>query len=499
MDETLTGEDDRPEQLRPPVVKAEGSTDSERYLAKLADKSFLNLWSYPNPYRDQRQGSKGDGKELCDLLVVCGRHIIIFSEKTIKWPSGDTKTAWRRWAKRAIRDSASQTKGAERWISEFPKRIYLDRPCKKPFPISLPLADDRQVHRVVIANGSAQACKKEFPGTSGSLKIVPSVVGPNHWSDQDDRLQPFTVGDIDPHESFVHVFNESALDIVMEELDTISDFTNYLTKKAEFIRSGKLSEVHGEENLLAYYVIRTNIMGDHDFVVENESIPISINHMQYGWFVASYQYRARKNANKVSYQWDRIIEVFSENMFNEIPTIPEDSEPNFQNYELCLRYMALVSRLNRRAYSKAFAEAVGKGKNEEFFIRILGDSRKLKDSETVFFILMYKYLGRTKKKGGYKEYRSFRAKIAMLYSRGLLIKFPNLKRVIGIALNPVDQSQERSEKPIYGIVYAEQSEWSAETRSTILKACEVLGILKRTKEKHLQEQEFPDVRTLMTE
>jgi len=89
-----SGIDEHPEQFRPPIVKAEGVTKSERYLAKLANKSFLNLWSYPSPFRDQKQGGKGDGKELCDLLVVCGRYIIIFSEKTIKWTGGDLSTAW---------------------------------------------------------------------------------------------------------------------------------------------------------------------------------------------------------------------------------------------------------------------------------------------------------------------------------------------------------------------------------------------------------------------
>jgi hypothetical protein len=72
-----------PEQLRPAIIKAEGSTEGERYLARIAERSFLNLWSYPAPYRDQKQHGVGDGKELCDLLVVCGDHIIIFSEKTI--------------------------------------------------------------------------------------------------------------------------------------------------------------------------------------------------------------------------------------------------------------------------------------------------------------------------------------------------------------------------------------------------------------------------------
>jgi hypothetical protein len=55
---------------RTPIVRGSGATPSEKYLARLADRSFLNLWSYPNTFIDKRVRGKGDGKELCDLLVV---------------------------------------------------------------------------------------------------------------------------------------------------------------------------------------------------------------------------------------------------------------------------------------------------------------------------------------------------------------------------------------------------------------------------------------------
>jgi hypothetical protein len=35
------------------MYRSEGTTASERYLAKLCQKSFLSLWSYPNVFRDQ--------------------------------------------------------------------------------------------------------------------------------------------------------------------------------------------------------------------------------------------------------------------------------------------------------------------------------------------------------------------------------------------------------------------------------------------------------------
>lgn len=58
--------DERPEQLRPPIIRSQGGTASERYLAKLADQSFLNLWSYPSPYRDGFVAQMADGIHLAN-------------------------------------------------------------------------------------------------------------------------------------------------------------------------------------------------------------------------------------------------------------------------------------------------------------------------------------------------------------------------------------------------------------------------------------------------
>ena len=58
------------------IIRGAGTTPSERYLAKLADKTFLNLSSYPDLFIDKKDGGNSNGKELCDLLVVCGDDII---------------------------------------------------------------------------------------------------------------------------------------------------------------------------------------------------------------------------------------------------------------------------------------------------------------------------------------------------------------------------------------------------------------------------------------
>ena len=124
---------------RSAVVRGTGVTPSERYLQQLCERTFLSLWSYPAVFRDQG-GRAGDGKEIADLLVVFEEHVIIFSDKHIEFPSSDDSTRdWERWYRRAIDGAAKQVWGAERWIREFPNRIFLDRRCTQKFPYYFPI------------------------------------------------------------------------------------------------------------------------------------------------------------------------------------------------------------------------------------------------------------------------------------------------------------------------------------------------------------------------
>jgi hypothetical protein len=93
----------------PRVQRADGVTDAERYLKRLCDKIFLSLWSYPSIYRDQGRSGKGDGKEVCNLLVVFDNDIIMISYKYCEFPrSGNLERDWCRWFRRAVLESANQ-------------------------------------------------------------------------------------------------------------------------------------------------------------------------------------------------------------------------------------------------------------------------------------------------------------------------------------------------------------------------------------------------------
>ena len=219
---------------RVPIHKAKGITSSERYLNYLCERSFLSLWSYPGIFRDQKRKGKGDGKELCDMLVVFDEHVLIFSDKHYSFPTtGNLELDWKRWYKRAIKKSASQAWGAERWLKSNPQSVYLDRACTKPFPLNIPPANSAKYHLILVAHGSEERCKAEFGG-SGSL-MLDSSLG-QRGNKEELSSTPFMVGDLDPSRTFVHILTESTLDILLQTIDKINDFIWYLEKKEKLYR-----------------------------------------------------------------------------------------------------------------------------------------------------------------------------------------------------------------------------------------------------------------------
>lgn len=234
------------------AAAAEGTTDSERALTRLAKKAFLSLWSYPNVFTDEgRSNGKGDGKELCDLLVVFGNDVLLFSDKNCEYHSGtDVKVAWPRWYKRAIEKSAKQLAGAEKFAREFPGRIFLDKQCQTPLPIPLPDASVARYFLIAVTRGAHQAARQFFGGgSSGSVMLRSDIRGRKHYE------VPFHVGF--PLESgrFVHVLDEMTVDLLLEELDTIPDLVGYLACKESFIsKPGVFVSIAGEEELVARYM-----------------------------------------------------------------------------------------------------------------------------------------------------------------------------------------------------------------------------------------------------
>ena len=268
---------------------------AEKLVYNLCNNSFFILWSYPNPRR------KRSYKELCDILVVCSVNVIIISVKEIEVKgSGNYSVDSERWYREAIKRSVRQIYGAERQLIDM-NEVFTSEGYKA---ISLPDINSRKIFRIAVALGSE--------GRFG----IPS-------------------GDFG--KGFVHVFDENSLRIVMNELDTIVDFTRYLEEKEKAISRNK-KVMSSEEDLLAYYLLSGY---GYDFpdkcnVVIEEGIWRNLKRKR--------EYKKLKKLNRISYVWDNLIQQ----LVRDYLTGHWDTTNTLQEVEQALRMMVLEDRFSRR-------------------------------------------------------------------------------------------------------------------------------------------------------
>jgi hypothetical protein len=304
-----------------------GMNVAETLVYKLCRKSFLSLWSYMNP----RQ--KPHGKELCDVLVVCNPDIIIFSVKHSTFPKNrnpDVNVA--RWKRRAIDASVAQIYGAERTLPSLSHVVKND----SSFGVILPNSTEARVHRVAIALGS-----------EGALGMPYGDFG----------------------KGFVHVLDESATAILLQELDTISDFVKYLSGKEQFLQSARLVCEGPEEDLLAMYLHNgRQFPTDCDVAVVKGNV--------WKQFQAKPEYQSKKAADRESYTWDSIIEILCNDTLND----NLEFSSGFSGAERSIRTMAREDRFGRRVLGKSYREFIDESHN----IR----SRKLKSPSGIVYVFL---------------------------------------------------------------------------------------------------------------
>jgi hypothetical protein len=458
------------------IERSDGITPSERYLKKLCDRAFLSLWSYSSIYRDQKQGEKGDGKELCDLLVVFGNHILIFSDKHIEFPnSGNILLDWSRWYRRAVSDSAKQIFGAERWIKSFPHRLFIDRECRQPFPIQIPDPNEAKFHRIVIAHGVADRCKQFFGGGSGSLVIDNTIIGDIHTG---ERCMPFSIGQVDLSKGYVHVFDEVTLDVVLQTLDTITDFTSYLSKKEKFLTSHLMVHVTGEEELLAFYFQQLDKKGEHEFILPKENLSgFTLAEGFWENFIHSAERKSQLEANRISYAWDSLIETFNKNILrdNQYYASPTDTT----SQEKMVKFLAREHRTRRRMLAKALYGLLNKTMSSEHGARVIAPSDK--GDPYYIFLVLPKPEDVTNEK-----YREIRRELLGDYCLVVKYKFPEAEDIIGFATE-IGKNGHRSED----LIYLDARQWTEENQLLAERYHNEMGLLKTINRFEGKEFEFP--------
>jgi len=262
---------------------------------------------------------------------VCGRHILIISVKEVEYQNTGDKVGWERWHRAAIEKSVKQIWGAERWL-----RIA-DRVVRKDGRVvHLPPKDVRHFHRVTVSLGGRGAV-------------------PLRWGDCGH--------------GFVHLLDEYSLEKALGELDTITDFVDYLCASEELFARGirLIFSGAGVEDLLAMYVRNGPSFG---FVTDDGHVPDTVIVTEGIWdaLVRDPEYLARNADLKSSYAWDNLIERYADDLLTDGMFDMHSKEVSKD--ELALVAMAFQPRGHRANLADKFLEFLSP-RCEEVAARVL--------------------------------------------------------------------------------------------------------------------------------
>ncbi len=268
--------------------------NAEQILTDLAEKTFLADWCFLNP-------PLPNGKELCDLLVVFDEIAIIWQVKDLKLNNHGNINS------REVDKNLKQLAGARRQLFDLKTPIELYNPQRK---------------------------KETFdPSSINEVHLISALMG--------EEGEAMNMAKIIKNQ-FAHVFTKSFLPVLLEELDTIRDFCQYLAAREAVISENRVGKMNGgEQDLLAYYLV-------HDRSFGSTSEVINISKGLWDQFRNSSAYQRKKEADEISYYWDAII-----NRVHEC----RDNPPFPESMERVARIMAWPNRLYRRMLADSFVNA----------------------------------------------------------------------------------------------------------------------------------------------
>lgn len=398
------------------IKKSTGVTPTEELLSELCDKTFLRLWSYANPHKEDR-------KELCDLIAVFEDHVFIFFDRESRKFDGsdiDVLLTWSRWKREAIDKQIQTAKGAEKYIKSG-RPVFIDQENNVPFPLKI--TPEMKIHKIIVAHGAQEACEAfSEDNVYGSLAV-------SYGSGSGFPPFPFSVA-LDSKD-LIHVLDSHNLEILFGELDTFFDLVAYLEEKERAIGHFGSLAYCGEEDLIAHYLFNYDQeKSAYGIGPKDEDIDYCmIGEGEWESFIELDIYARRKAANEVSYYWDHLIQKTGQNALDDVLV----GNADLLMGESAIREMAKEPRLFRRALSETMI-----GATEKFPVGDNGTSRFMSfmpshypDKGYVFLQLDHPKFQCTEEE--YREKRQAMLEIACGVARN---KFPHLNKVVGIAMEP---------------------------------------------------------------
>lgn len=287
---------------------------AEEIVQELAQKSFFTDWCYPSP-------ELPNNKEICDLLVIHDNIAIIWSIKDTKLEDRDNKLEKEGYKPKYLKKSINQLNGAYRTLFNSKETIELENPRR-----GKEIFEPNTITEIYLIN--------VLMGKEGYyLEADNGIATPSDNKANDESFCSYINNTVD--EISIITLTKRTVEILLNELDTISDFCEYLRKRKELFESDLRIVVFGEENLLAYY-----LYNNRSFPQGNLSI---VDGDMYARLIKEKKYIEKKKLDEISIIWDYFIDTAHHS--------------NNHDYEIAARELARPNRFMRRELSNAFIDA----------------------------------------------------------------------------------------------------------------------------------------------
>lgn len=257
------------------------------------------------------------------------------------------------------------------------------------------------------------------------------------------------------------MLEEITVPILLRELDTISDFTSYLTAKEALIERGCAVVASGEENLLALYLHHGRSFPEgHDRIIVDDTLWAGLDD--------DPNYLAGRKANETSCAWDNVIEYVTKDLIaGDLFSDPPGDE------EAVLRTMAREPRFYRRYLGESLTEVLMSEKIRARMIR--------SQSGTVYVIAAFPR----------DEDRNLRR--AELTARCYVArsKFKDEAcKIVGISS---ERAHDRKPGLSFDLLMLDVPVWTAELHARAEAAKNELGLFKNPKETVQHHDEYPPI------
>ncbi|MBS1545922.1 MAG: hypothetical protein JSU02_00925 [Bacteroidetes bacterium] len=180
-------------------------SEAEKYAHELASRKYFSRWCHVNPLPVDEPNH-----ELCDLLIAWGEIVITFSIKNYAF-----KGNYVRHQRKTVEKGIEQISGAHRKLLRTPSFTVVEQGARRT--VTLPDYAQCKVLRVVLNLG--------------------------------EPVLFYYAIERDQAGNLVHIFDRSAFDGIVNELDTIPELVDYLTKRQEWMSDKEFTLSPGKNAL----------------------------------------------------------------------------------------------------------------------------------------------------------------------------------------------------------------------------------------------------------